>query len=77
MTGSPCSIDSTEAKIRAIEAKLRHMERSKEEMTLSSKPVVEPGTSRYSHVQQAKENQSSKPDSKTYSKPYGRVDRKK
>ena len=39
---------STDAKIQAIEMKLKNMERSQKDFTLSMKPELPPGTSKYS-----------------------------
>ena len=39
---------STDAKIQAIEMKLKNMERSQKDFSLSLKPELPPGTSKYS-----------------------------
>lgn len=49
-------LDSTESKIRAIEAKLTAMEETKKDFGLSELPAAPPGTNRYSIVNKAQTN---------------------
>ena len=48
--------DSTESKIRAIEAKLTAMEETKKDFGLSELPAAPPGTNRYSSVNKVQTN---------------------
>ena len=56
---------STDAKIQAIEMKLKNMERSQKDFTLSLKPELPPGSSKYSAT---RSDQAQKHGGKPYSK---------
>lgn len=74
--GSANSV-SSEYKIRAIEMKLKNMERSEPEFSLNSTPAALPGTSRYSSAQKMQQGTSQKVSGvgqRQNSKPYHRKD---
>ncbi|XP_052788926.1 probable RNA-binding protein 18 [Mya arenaria] len=52
-SSNQCTVDgiSAESKIRAIEMKLKNMERSQHDFTISTRPSQQPGTSKYSSAQ--------------------------
>lgn len=54
--GGKCSNGSTDSKIRAIEAKLKKMEESSEELTLSAKPAAPPGSSGLFYTNKPQQN---------------------
>lgn len=73
---------SAECKIRAIEMKLKIMEKNEPDFTLNTKPGALPGTSKYSSVQKAaatNQRQNSKPGYSQHQnyKPYSKRDGKR
>ncbi|XP_052094447.1 probable RNA-binding protein 18 [Mytilus californianus] len=62
----PCGIStgSTDSQIRAIEDKLRKMEESSSDFTISTKPVAQPGSSQLYQMNSAKQEQIKKPYSR-------------
>ncbi|KAH3794697.1 probable RNA-binding protein 18 isoform X2 [Dreissena polymorpha] len=67
-TSRACSVNelSTDSKIRAIEMKLRLMEKSAPDFSISTRPSQQPGTSKYSSAQAGNQQSTQRQNNKPY-----------